>query len=88
MFERAKAIWAEVKFLIEHIKEITLAGMIWWMMLLLSAQILGLIDIEAQCPQCGSIFEHVIKSASAATTLPEPSTNAPMLIRVTVLPTR
>jgi hypothetical protein len=79
-------VWDHLKFIIENIKSIVFAGVVFWILIVLSLQLAGLIDIQAQCggDRCTRFIEWAIKSAAADTL--EPHYSAPLNVRVALLP--
>jgi hypothetical protein len=54
-------MWQKVQFIVANLREIRLTSMWFWIMLVLTVQLLGLIDIEARCPPCGRVFDKVME---------------------------
>ncbi len=80
-------MWDRVKFIVENLRTIMFAGIVAWVLIVLSLQLAGFIDIQAQCPgdRCTKLIEWAIKSAEAAPLNSTPH-GAPVVFRVGFLP--
>jgi hypothetical protein len=85
--------WERVKFIITNLKWIVLAGLVGWTLIILTLDIVGVIDLKVDCPSCSnaidSILNKVVGSASAQdrVVLDQPSVDGAMLVvRVRILP--
>lgn len=79
-------MFRQFKFIIEHIKSIALSGAVLWLLVILTLDLFGVVDVQAECPICAKMIEAIIPKAFAGTVLP-PVTSEPLLrVRFTVLP--
>lgn len=84
-------MWEKVKFIVSNLKSITMAGVVFWAIVVLTLQLAGLIDIEARCPSCARYFDKaftaILSDASAASKdVVRFETSAPLTVTVTFLP--
>ena len=82
-------MWDRIKFLRENLRMILIAGVVFWLIIVISFQLTGLIDISARCDsRCVDFFKSIlspIKSADAADTISQ-KVPAPITISVVILP--
>lgn len=78
--------WDRTKFIIENLRTIVFCGAVFWILAVLTLQLVGLIDVEAQCHgKCLNLIEQLIHTASAAPLIGEPA-QAPLTVVVRLLP--
>ncbi len=79
--------WESVRFWIANAKSIAIAGLIFWLIIVLSLNLAGLIDVETDCPICARIIDHILPDALASNGGPAVAHDGAWLrFRVTVLP--
>lgn len=87
-------MWQKVQFIVSNLPKIAAAGFVFWLLVILSLQMAGVMDIETRCPYCirlmDKTIEHFISDANAATpdVVLSKQDTAPMTVTVTLLPKR
>lgn len=82
--------WPHIKFFIVHAKAIAFAGAIWWLIIAMTLDILGAIDIEVDCGVCSRVIDRFTFDALASTTSVPVTTQEVMpplvSVRIVLLP--
>lgn len=80
-------MFEKIKFIIENLKTIVFAGVVFWLLIVLSLQLAGLVNIETQCNgHCADFIKSIIHSAEASTGPMVASVSAPIQVTVHLLP--
>ncbi|MBX3498764.1 MAG: hypothetical protein KF889_04915 [Alphaproteobacteria bacterium] len=77
------SMWERVQFIITNIRSIMLAGVVAWLLIVFTLDLIGLIDVEVDCPSCMKVIK-LIQPAFADDGTQRIQPDAPLTIRVRI----
>lgn len=78
--------WPKIEFIIGNLKTIVFAGAVVWALIILTLDLLGVVDVRTECPVCVKAIESVIPSANAASNPLGLRDEALIRLKVVILP--
>jgi hypothetical protein len=81
-----KNIFETLSFIANHLKAIAIAGLIFWLIVLATLDVSGLIDLEVDCPWCLRLMPSLITDAMASSEKTSVIGVEPVYVRVRLLP--